>query len=102
MIVNSYLALIFLAILETLGGCKEERIEDCGLSTTSARIDNNIDIDIDYAGNMNTARYASHLVTIITDNLQRIFALCGFDGGYSLDSHEELDPESYTCDMEKS
>ena len=89
-------------MLETLAGCKEERIEDCGLSTTSARIDNNIDIDIDYAGNMNTARYASHLVTIITDNLQRIFALCGFDGGYSLDSHEELDPESYTCDMEKS
>ena len=56
-------------MLETLAGCKEERIEDCGLSTTSARIDNNIDIDIDYAGNMNTARYASHLVTIITDNL---------------------------------
>ena len=89
-------------MLETLAGCKEERIEDCGLSTTSARIDNNIDIDIDNAGNMNTARYAVHLVTIITDNLQRIFALCGFDGGYSLDSHEELDPESYTCDMEKS
>ena len=56
-------------MLETLAGCKEERIADCGLSTTSARIDNNIDIDIDYAGNMNTARYASHLVTIITDNL---------------------------------
>ena len=30
---------------------------------------------------MNTVRYACHLVTIITDNLQRIFALCGFDGG---------------------
>ena len=72
------------------------------MKATSARIDKNIYIDIEYAGNMNTARYACDLVTIITDNLQRIFALGGFDGSYSLDSHEELDPESYTCDMEES
>ena len=35
----------------------------------------NIYIDIQYAGNMNTVRYACHLVTIITDNVYRIFAL---------------------------
>ena len=51
---------------------------------------------IEYAGNMNTARYGFHLVTIITDNVQKIFALGGFDGSYTFDSVEEFDPESLT------
>ena len=51
---------------------------------------------IEYAGNMNTARYGFHLVTIITDNVHKIFALGGFDGSYTFDSVEEFDPEEYT------
>ena len=52
---------------------------------------------------MNTVRYACHLVTIITDNVYvQDICIGGFDGSYSLDSHEELDPESYVCDMAKS
>ena len=51
---------------------------------------------IEYAGNMNTARYGFHLVTIITDNVHKIFALGGSDGSYTFDSVEEFDPEEYT------
>ena len=45
---------------------------------------------IEYAGNMNTARYGFHLVTIITDNVHKIFALGGSDGSYTFDSVEEF------------
>ena len=31
--------------------------------------------EVNYDGNMNTTRYTCHLVTIITDNVYRIFAL---------------------------
>lgn len=51
---------------------------------------------IQYAGDLNTARYHFHILTITTDGSERTFALGGYDGSSYLDSVEELNPDTLT------
>ena len=53
---------------------------------------------IEYAEDLSAPRYGFHIVTITTDNINRVLALAGSDGSSSshLNSVEEFDPDSLT------
>ena len=51
---------------------------------------------IQYAGDLDTARRTFHILTIATDGSENTFALGGHDGSSTLDSVEELDPDTWT------
>ena len=54
--------------------------------------------NIEYAGDLNTARYALHIITITIEGAEKTFALGGqeSDGLSKFDSVEELDTDTFT------
>ena len=51
---------------------------------------------IKYAENLTSARYSFHIITMIREGAEAIFALGGIDDSSSLTSVEELDQETMT------